>query len=106
MIVVESIDLSNKIYNVSNPIKAQIKAFEYLGENAILYLSNRKNKKYMIHDPNKNIMVHFGDINYFDYLKHNDLYRRNRYIKRASKIKGNWKDNKYSPNNLSLNILW
>jgi hypothetical protein len=32
--------------------------------------------------------VHFGQIGYEDYTKHNDLNRRNSYLARATKIKG------------------
>ena len=35
-----------------------------------------------------------------------DEERKKRYLKRASNIRGNWKNNPYSPNNLSLHILW
>jgi hypothetical protein len=67
--------------------------------------STRKNKKYMImNDDNK--LVHFGDLRYRDYTKHQDEERRKRYIGRATKIKGNWKSDKYSPNNLAINLLW
>ena len=41
-----------------------------------------------------------------DWTFHKDNDRRNRYLARATKIKGNWRDNKYSPNNLSINLLW
>lgn len=34
------------------------------------------------------------------------LKKRNVFIKSHSKIKGDWKANEYSPNNLSLRILW
>ena len=50
--------------------------------------------------------VHFGDIEYEDFTKHKDQERRKRYLSRAKNIKGDWKDNKYSSNNLSMNILW
>ena len=67
--------------------------------------STRKNKKYMIlNDDNK--YVHFGDSRYMDFTKHNDEERRKRYLDRATKIKGNWKKDKYSPNNLAINLLW
>ena len=67
--------------------------------------STRKNKKYMImNDDNK--YIHFGDLRYEDYTKHQDEERRKRYIGRATKIKGNWKKDKYSPNNLAINLLW
>ncbi len=38
--------------------------------------------------------------------KHQDLKRLNIYLSRATKIKGNWKKDKYSPNNLAINLLW
>ena len=67
--------------------------------------STRKNKKYMImNDDHK--LVHFGDLRYEDFTKHQDLKRLNNYLSRATKIKGNWKIDKYSPNNLAINLLW
>jgi len=97
---------SEEIYKYSNPIKAQKNAIEYLGENAELFLSNKPDKKYMILDPNTNKMVHFGAFGMEDFLKHQDPDRRRRYLARATKIKGNWKSNPYSPNNLSIRITW
>ncbi len=67
--------------------------------------STRKNKKYMILNDN-NKYVHFGDSRYEDFTKHQDLNRLNNYLSRATKIKGNWKKDKYSPNQLSINLLW
>ena len=95
----------NDINLYSNPKKALINAKKYLGEDTELYISNRKNMKYMILDDN-NKFVHFGRIGYEDYTKHKDEKRRINYLKRATNIKGNWKNNKYSPNNLSQKILW
>ena len=67
--------------------------------------STRKNKKYMIlNDDNK--YIHFGDSRYEDFTKHQDLKRLNSYLSRATKIKGDWKKDKYSPNNLAINLLW
>ena len=95
-----------ELLKVSNPEIAQKNAFKYLGKNAILYLSNQKNKKYAIYDPYTNKYISFGDIRYEDKTKHNDKDRQNRYLKRAMNMRGNWADNKYSPNNLSMYILW
>ena len=67
--------------------------------------STRKNKKYMIMNDN-NKLVHFGDLRYEDYTKHQDKERLKRYLDRATKIKGNWRRDKYSPNNLAINLLW
>ena len=67
--------------------------------------STRKNKKYMImNDDHK--CFHFGDLRYEDYTKHQDKDRLKNYLSRATKIKGNWRKDKYSPNNLAINLLW
>ena len=66
--------------------------------------STRKNKKYMIMNDDHNY-IHFGDLRYEDFTKHQDLKRLNNYLSRATKIKGNWKKDKYSPNNLAINLL-
>jgi len=92
------------ITNFSNPIEAERKAKLYLGKKAELLLSSRKDKKYMIIHNNKK--VHFGAMGYEDFTKHKDKERRDAYLKRATKIKGDWKDNIYSPNNLAIHILW
>jgi hypothetical protein len=97
---------SCKIWKVSNPIISQKNAYKYLGDDAILYLSNRKDKKYAIWDENENMMIHFGDLNYKDFTRHRDPIRRQLYLNRSCNIKGNWRNNKYSKNNLSINILW
>jgi poly-beta-hydroxyalkanoate depolymerase len=94
----------NDINMWSNPQTAQKRAYEYLGKDADLYQSNKKDKKYMVFDGKK--WVHFGQMGYQDFTKHQDNERRNRYLKRTENMKGNWKKNPYSPNNLSRNILW
>ena len=67
--------------------------------------STRKNKKYMImNDDHK--YIHFGDLRYEDFTKHQDLNRLKNYLSRATKIKGNWKKDKYSQKNLAINLLW
>lgn len=56
--------------------------------------------------------VPFGKVDYNDYIiytltknQYADKYRK-AYLARATKIKGDWKSDKYSPNNLAINILW
>ena len=80
-------------------------AKSYLGNDVIILPSPRKNKKFMIMNPD-NKYVHFGDKRYEDFTQHKNKDRQQNYLKRSSNIKGNWKNNKYSPNNLSMNILW
>jgi len=95
------------ILDYSNPTIANEKWNRYKDKNAgELYLSSRPTKKYMIVSPITKKIVHFGQMGYSDYTKTNDEQKRMLYLKRASKIKGNWKKDKYSPNNLSINILW
>ena len=97
-----------EILKYSNPIKAQENAIKYLGSDALLYLSTRKDKKYMIMNPNTGKMVHFGQLNppYEDFLKHGNEQRRQLFLKRSAHIRGNWRDDQYSSNNLSRIILW
>ena len=41
-----------------------------------------------------------------DYTHHKDKIRRENYLKRSSGIRGNWRDNPYSKNNISRRLLW
>jgi Family of unknown function (DUF5754) len=75
-----------------------------INDNAFLFVSTNKNKKYMLFN-GKN-KIHFGQLGYDDYTKHKDILRRELYLKRSSNIKGNWKSDSYSPNNLSIHLLW
>lgn len=90
----------------SNPEKAQKMAYKYLGRTAKIYPSLRKEKKYRIFDPKHNTWVNFGQMGYQDYTKHMDKTRRKNYLNRSKYIRGDWKGNKYSANNLSRKILW
>ena len=97
----------NQLITVSNPeiVKQNMKKY-FKKEIPELFLSNRKNKKYMVLNPNTNKFVHFGALAYEDYTVHNDKQRQKNYISRATNIKGNWKTDRFSPNNLSLFLLW
>jgi hypothetical protein len=97
--------MENEILKWSDPIQVKMNANKYLGKNVSLYYSTRKDKKYMVITPDNKI-VHFGAFGMEDYTKHKDEKRRSNYLARATKIKGNWKNDKYSPNNLSLYLLW
>lgn len=104
-----------KILNlVSNPEQAQKNMNKYqksLGSKIFIKVlpSTKNDKKFMILDPNTNKYVHFGSIFYEDFLKHKDIDRQMRYIKRFQNLlDSNNKslNNQYSPYNLSLYILW
>ena len=57
-------------------------------------------------------MVRFGSVGLGDHilytLSHDSSAEehRRRYLARATKIKGNWKADKYSPNSLAIGVLW
>ena len=97
---------TSEIWKFSNPNSVQRKATKYLGKNAQVYKSSRKDKKYMIYDQKNDKWVHFGAMGYEDFTKHRSIRRRNNYLKRASNISGKWKEDKYSPNNLAIHLLW
>jgi hypothetical protein len=99
-------EYSEELLKYSNPKIAQKKAFQYLGKNAFLQPSKNNSKKYAIYNPIENKWVNFGQMGYEDFTKHKDPERRERYLKRATNMRGSWEDNKYSPNNLSLYITW
>ncbi len=93
----------NYIWNVSHPEIVRYKyekLYKPSDKRSQIYLSSRKNKKYMVFDGYK--MVHFGDIRYQDFTKSNDLDKRSNYHKRFNKPD----NNPYSPYNLSRNLLW
>jgi hypothetical protein len=101
----ERFDEYDAIWDYSNPLKAQQQAFKIYGPTAILYRSRAKNKKYAIVSPEGKV-VNFGQMGYEDFTKHNDPVRRMRFLNRTSNYRGDWKNNPYSPNNLSRRIIW
>jgi hypothetical protein len=76
-----------------------------LGKDIPIYISDKKDKKYMVQNPDGK-WIHFGQLNYQDFTHHLSLLRRNSYLTRTANMRGNWKSDKYSANNLSRNILW
>ena len=93
------------IRKYSNPTQVYRLAKKYLGKTAKIGLSTKKEKKYMVTTLDGKI-VHFGQMGYEDYTKHKNKTRRKNYLTRARKIKGDWKKNKYSSNNLAIHLLW
>ena len=93
------------ILKYSNPNKAWDNAIKYLKKNIVMGLSTKKTKKYMVQRPDGK-WIHFGEIGFEDFTKHKDNKRRLAYLKRTENMKGNWKDDKFSANNLARNILW
>ena len=89
-----------RILNKVSDIKEVNRKAQELNLNEVLP-SSRTNKKYMVYDGYK--MVHFGDINYEDFTKHNDTNRQINF-----KIRNRRFINKpvYSPSFLSYFLLW
>jgi hypothetical protein len=91
-----------KICEVSNPeiVLKQLK--KYYGDYVDLYLPTSKNKKYMVFDEDGK-KIHFGDLRFCDYTKHQDKKRRENFRNRNRR----WKDaDKYTPAHLSYYLLW
>lgn len=82
-----------------------------------IYFSDKPEKKLMILN-NEDEKIYFGQTGYGDFIIWNFLEnmevvpngfsskKRKLYLARATKIKGNWKKDIYSPNNLAIRILW
>jgi hypothetical protein len=95
-----------RLYLYSNPSLAQKMAYKYLGRTAKLYPARNPEKKYSIYDEKNDRWINFGQMGYEDYTKHHNKQRRKNYLTRTKFMKGNWRNNRYSANNLSRNILW
>ena len=89
----------------SNPKIVQQRATKRFGKDAVVYRSSKKSKKYMILNPAGD-WVHFGALPYEDFTAHGDPERRRNYLNRATKIRGDWAKDPYSPNSLAIHLLW
>lgn len=89
----------------SDPARVAKNAAKYFDTYTPVYISYKSTKKYMIKKPDGKF-VHFGEMGYSDYTKHLDKARRDRYLKRAMNISGNWYEDPYSANMLAINLLW
>jgi hypothetical protein len=91
-----------EILKVSDPQIVRQLADKYLGKSVPIYLSNRKDKKYMVQNPDGKI-IHFGAMKYEDYTKHQNEKRRIHFRQRNKK----WQyTDKWTPAYLSWHLLW
>ena len=95
----------NELLKYSDPKRVAQNAIHYFGKHVPVYISSRKNSKYMIQNE-QGKFVHFGLMPYEDYTKHRNTERQHRYLRRAMNIRGRWALNPYSPNNLAIHLLW
>ncbi len=94
------------IASYSNPKIAKKNAVKYLGKNVVFKPSTKKDKKFMVLNPDTNKFIHFGQLGFEDFTKHQDTKRQTSYLNRTGNMRGDWKDDKYSANNLAREILW
>jgi len=89
----------------SNYNKVKSNFAKYKGnDDATLKPSTRKDKKFMVIHDGKT--THFGAAGMQDFTAHQDKARQKSYLARAKGIRGDWKKNKYSSNNLAIHVLW
>lgn len=87
----------------SNPMLVIQKARRLFNNDIQIKLSTRKNKKYMLLNPETEKWTHFGEMGYEDYTKHKDNERRSLFRIRNHK----WaKQDIYTPGFLSFSLLW
>jgi len=94
-----------ELIKYSDPSRVYKNALDYFGRAVPIYMSDKPNKKYMIRRLDGKY-IHFGEMKFSDFTRTLDVSKKNAYIARASKIKGDWKNDLYSANNLAINLLW
>lgn len=95
--------LLNKVSDIAVVAQKAKDLYKQFGQ---IFISNKPNKKYMIKNPKNGKFVHFGQMGMEDFTRHKDPERRIRYLKRAMNIKGKWRNDAFSPNLLSIHLLW
>ena len=90
------------LIKISDPYKVYIKFIETYPCDSEIKISTRKDKKYMIYNPDKGKWFHFGST-MEDYTKHQDQQRRINFLIRNQR----WADSDiYSAAYASYNLLW
>ncbi len=100
----------NELIKISNPAEVKRRFEKYRGAaKATIEPSPRPDKKYLIRVAAAGGMrgraVHIGST-MSDFTKHGDEVKRKMYLARSAGIKGDWRDDKWSPNMLSRELLW
>jgi hypothetical protein len=102
----------SELIKISDPAEVKRRFEKYRGATkATIEPSPRADKKYLIRvsasaaDGQRGRAVHIGST-MEDFTKHADEARRKSYLARASAIRGDWKSDKWSANNLAIHLLW
>lgn len=95
----------SELIKISNPDEVKRRFEKYRGATkATIEPSPREDKKYLVRVNGKRA-IHFGS-RMADFTKHGDEARRKNYLARSAGIKGDWRDDRWSANNLARNLLW
>ena len=90
------------LIKISDPYKVYIKFKEIYPCDSEIKISTRKNKKYMIYNPEKDKYIHFGST-MEDYTKHQDQQGRINFLIRNQR----WAEaDMYSAAYASYYLLW
>lgn len=100
----------SELIKISDPAEVKRRFEKYRGSTkATIEPSPRADKKYLVRVAPANGMrgraIHFGST-LADFTKHGDEARRKSYLARSAGIKGDWRDDKWSSNNLARALLW
>jgi len=98
------------LLKISDPVEVKRRFEKYRGTaKAEISVSPRIDKKYMIRvaaaDGVRGRIVHIGST-MPDFTKTADEVKRKSYLARSAGIRGDWRDDKWSPNNLARALLW
>jgi len=90
------------LIKISDPYKVYIKFKKMYPSNSEIKISTRKDKKYMIYNPDNGKWFHFGS-KMSDWTRHGDTRRRINFLIRNQR----WADSDiYSAAYASYNLLW
>lgn len=101
----------SELIKISDPDEVAKRFKKYRGlDKATIEPSPREDKKYLVrvagvNGATRGRAIHFGSM-LADFTKHGDQARRKSYLARSAGIKGDWRDDKWSANNLARELLW
>lgn len=98
------------LVKISDPAEVKRRFEKYRGSaKAEISVSPRVDKKYKVRVAAaggvRGRIVHIGST-MADFTKHADEAKRKSYLARSAGIKGEWRDDKWSANNLSRALMW
>lgn len=95
-------DKEEQLLLYSDPTRVHKLGIKYLGKENPVYLSTRKDKKYMVKSPDGK-WIHFGQMGFSDFTEHKDESRREKFRKRNAK----WAtQDKWTSGWLAYHLLW